>query len=78
MNTAKKICESDEQGVVHVDVPIGRSRQRVEVLVIWEDLGEPSEVDKGGPSMAELVGLLQEGDLTRPAQGVCETRDALA
>ncbi len=34
VNTAKKIYESDDQGVVHVDVPIGRSRQRVEVLVV--------------------------------------------
>jgi hypothetical protein len=78
MNTAKRVCESDEQGVVHVDVSIGRSRQRVEVLVVWEDLDESSDVDRDGPSMAELVGLLQEGDLTRLPQGAYEKRDPLA
>lgn len=30
MNTAKKICERDEQGLVHVDVRSGRPGQRVE------------------------------------------------
>lgn len=34
MKTAKKIYESDDQGVVHVDVPVGRPGQRVEVLVV--------------------------------------------
>jgi len=32
MKTAKKIYESDDRGVVYVDVPVGRSAQRVEVL----------------------------------------------
>lgn len=78
MNTAKKIYESDDQGVVHVDVPIGRSRQRVEVLVVWEDVAEPEDLDRDGPSMADLVGVLQDVDLERPPQGAYETRDPLA
>lgn len=77
MNTAKKIYESDDHGVVHLDVPIGRSRQRVEVLVVWEDVAEPDSLDHDGPAMADLVGLLQDVDLERPPQGTYEKRDPL-
>jgi hypothetical protein len=78
MNTAKKIYESDDQGVVHIDLPVGRSGQRVEVLVVWEDVGEPMDVDHDGPTMADLVGLLQGIDLARPPQGAYEKRDPIA
>jgi len=77
MNTSKRICESDDQDVVHVDVPIGRSRQRVEVLVLWEDVGEPNDADRDGPGMADLVGLLQDVDIERPPQGEYEKRDPI-
>ena len=75
MNTAKKIYESDDQGIVHVDVPVGRPGQRVEVLVVWNDVGEPGDVD---PGMADLIGLLEEGDLERQPQGEYEKRDPIA
>lgn len=45
MNTAKKVYESDEQGVVHVDVPVGRPGQRVEVVVVWSDAAEPNDAN---------------------------------
>ncbi len=77
MHTAKKIYESDAQGVVHVDVPIGRSRRRVEVLVVWEDAGEPGDLDQDGAGMAEMVGLLEGVDLERPPQGAYEKRDPI-
>lgn len=79
MNTAKKICESDEQGVVHVEVPIGRPGQRVEVVVVWEDVGEAAAGtvdDETG--MADLVGLIEPGDLERQPQGEYERRDPIA
>lgn len=66
MNTAKRIYESDDQGIVHVDVPVGRSRKRVEVLVVWEDVAEPEDTGHAGTSMADLVGILQGVDLERP------------
>jgi hypothetical protein len=66
MKTAKKIYESDDQGVVHVDVPVGRSGQRVEVLVVWTDAGEPKDRDER--RMDDLVGLLKDVDLGRPPQ----------
>ncbi len=77
MNTAKKVYESDAQGVVHVEVPVGRSRQRVEVLVVWEDAPDLDDLDQEGPSMADLVGLLQDVDLERPPQGAYEKRDPI-
>lgn len=66
MKTAKKIYESDDQGVVHVDVPVGRSGQRVEVLVVWDEVGQ----SKAGEErrMDDLIGLLKGVDLERPSQ----------
>ena len=78
MNTAKKVYESDDQGVVHVDVPIGRPGQRVEVLVVWDEVAEVDEVDREEVGMADLVGLLEGIDLERPAQGEYENRDPIA
>jgi hypothetical protein len=78
LKTAKKIYESDDQGVVHVEVPVGRSGQRVEVLVVWTETDEPSRGDGAEPSMADLVGLLAGVDLERPPQGEYEKRDPIA
>ncbi len=48
---------------------------RVEVLVVWNDVDEPSDVD---PGIADLIGLLEEGDLERHPQGEYEKRDPIA
>ena len=77
MNTAKKTYQSDDQGVVHVDVPIGRPGHQVEVLVVWEDVSEPDDADQDGSGMADLIGLLQNVDLERPPQGGYEKRDPI-
>jgi hypothetical protein len=78
MKTARKIYQSDDQGVVHVDVPVGRLGHRVEVLVVWTDAGEPGAADGDEPGMADLVGLLTGVDLERPPQGEYEKRDPIA
>jgi hypothetical protein len=77
MNIARKIHESDERGVVHTAVPVGQSRRRVEALVVWEEVAEADAVQPQDPTMADLVGLLEEGDLERPPQGTYENRDPL-
>lgn len=77
MNTAKKICESDERGVVRVDVAVGRPGQRVEVLVVWNDVSEPSDTGGEQGGMADLVGLLDDGDLERFPQGEFEKRHSI-
>jgi hypothetical protein len=65
VNTAQEIYESDDEGVVHVDVPVGRPGRRVEVLVVWSAVDESGDVD---PGTADLIGLLEEGDLERHPQ----------
>jgi len=59
-------------------VPIGRSGQRVEVLVVWENVDEPNDLDDDRPSMSQLVGLLEGIDIERPSQGEYEKRDPIA
>ena len=66
------------RGVVHVDVPVGRSGQQVEVLVVWTDVGAFSNSDGDEPGRGELVGLLKGIDLERPPQGEYENRDPIA
>lgn len=78
MHTATKVYESDEQGIVHVDVPVGRPGQRVEVLVVWNDLVDSSDAGAEQAGMADLVGLLEVGDLERFPQGEYEKRDPIS
>lgn len=80
MNTAKKICQSDDAGIVHVDVSIGSPGRRVEVLVVWQDAAELDAADGAGrddPTMASFVGVLAGVELERPPQGEPEKRDSL-
>lgn len=63
---------------MHVDLPIGRSRRRVDVLVVWKDVSEPDDLRREEASMAELVGLLEGADLERHPQGAFEKRDEIA
>ena len=51
--------------------------QRVEVLVVWNDVAEPSDAEAEQWSMADLVGLLEDGDLERQPQGEYEKRDPI-
>ena len=78
VNTAKKVYESDDHGVVHVDVPVGRPGQRVEVLVVWAELDDSDKRDEDPAGMADLVGLLDGSDLERPEQPQYEQRDSIA
>ena len=76
MNTAKKIYESDERGVVHVDVPVGGPGRRVEVVVSWQDVEGPAAVDPG-EDWSDLFGILHDTPIERGPQGECEKRDPL-
>ena len=69
MNTAKKLCETDEDGVLHVAVPIGKPHCRFEVVLVWDEL------EDGG--VQDLVGLLRDTPIERPPQGSYEARDEL-
>lgn len=76
MNTARKIYEADNEGVVHVQLPTGKPGRRVEVLVVWE---ESTSEDALSPDedWSDLFGLLKDVPLERPPQGEFEKRDEL-
>lgn len=61
MNTAKKTCKADANGVIHVDLPVGTPGGEVELLLVWNEPEEPSEQEA---SLNDLVGLLEGVDLT--------------
>lgn len=74
MNTAKKIYPADEDGVIHVDLPVGHPGREVELLLVWDELEAPS-LSQG--DVGDLVGLLGDMPIERPAQGEYEERDEL-
>lgn len=74
MNTAKRIYESDEAGVIHVDVPVGGPGRRVEVLVVWEDVGDAVHSSE---DWSDLFGILKDQPIERPPQGEYEKRSPL-
>ena len=81
MNTAKKIYQSDEQGVVHLDLPVGGPGRRVEVLVVWTDADERTATEGEGEGVpqeedwSDVVGLLGGvDDFKRQPQGEYEKR----
>lgn len=71
MNTAKTVDESDDEGVVHVDVPVGGPGRRVEVVVTWQDVDGPAAVD-GGEDWSDLFGILEDIPLERGPQRSAE------
>lgn len=72
MNTAKKTCKADANGVIHVDLSVGKPGGEVELLLVWN---EPEEAGGQGDSLGDLVGLLEGIPLERPSQGLPEKRD---
>ncbi len=73
MNTAKKIYEADEDGIVHVAFPTGRPGVKIEVLVVWD---EPStDPAAPGEDWSDFFGMLKDAPLERPPQGELEQRD---
>ena len=78
MNTARKIYESDDSGVVHVDLPVGAPRKQVEVVVVWQEI-EAERIDeatreKKRAELEALAGALADDPIVRPEQSAPETR----
>ncbi|WP_437948079.1 hypothetical protein WME98_46505 [Sorangium sp. So ce296] len=72
MNTVRKLCESDEQGTVHVELPIGAPHRRVEIVLVWQEIDEartpPEALDKKRAEIEALAGALSDDPMARPAQ----------
>jgi len=75
MNTLRKVCESDENGTLHVDVPVGAPHKKVEVVVSWED----STTKQAWPAgwFEATFGSIDDPTFMRHSQGTYEVREAL-
>ena len=74
MNTVRKLYESDDHGTIHVDVPIGAPHRRVEVVVVWQDVGGTSAREQKRAELEALAGALADDPIARPEQPSLETR----
>lgn len=75
MNTVRKLYESDDQGTVHVDLPIGAPHRRVEVVVVWQEVvtGTSAREQKRA-ELEALAGALADDPIVRPEQPSLEAR----
>jgi hypothetical protein len=77
MNTVRQMYESDEQGTIHVDLPIGAPHRRVEVVLVWQELDEArarEAQDRKRAELEALAGALADDPIVRPEQPSLETR----
>ena len=81
MNTVRKICESDERGTAHVDVPVGVPGRRVEVVIVWQEVDTADTPEARGwpPGWFEsTAGAIDDPSFVRSPQGEYETREPLS
>jgi hypothetical protein len=72
MNTARKIYESDEAGVVHVRLPVTGPHRKVEVVVVWTEVAEDraeEDLEQKRAELEALAGALADDPITL-ARGV--------
>jgi hypothetical protein len=80
MNTVRKICESDERGTAHVDVPVGLPGRRVEVVIVWQDVDSSDTPEaRGWPHgwVESTAGAIDDPSFVRHPQGEYEEREGL-
>ena len=75
MNTVRKLYESDDQGTVHVDVPVGAPHRRVEIVVVWQEIDSGRQArEQKRAELEALAGALADDPIVRPEQPALETR----
>jgi hypothetical protein len=78
MNTVRKLYESDDQGTVHVDVPVGAPHRRVEVVLVWQEVNDTVPAEQARQQkraeLEALAGALADDPIVRPEQPALETR----
>jgi hypothetical protein len=76
MNTVRKLYESDQEGTVHVDLPVGAPHRRVEVVLVWQELSEALPADEARQQkraeLEALAGALANDPIVRPPQPALE------
>ena len=77
MNTAKKIYQSDAQGMIHFDLPIGKPDVAIEVIVVWQEMpSEPGENLGPKRGLERPLRAAEGGSARAPFAG--QVRDARA
>ncbi|MEP7124875.1 MAG: hypothetical protein ABJE95_28360 [Byssovorax sp.] len=78
MNTVRKLYESDREGTVHVDLPVGAPHRQVEVVLVWQEVPDAKPADQARQQKRDeleaLAGALADDPLARPAQAPLEVR----
>lgn len=78
MNTVRQLYESDQEGTVHVDLPVGAPHRRVEVVLVWQEVSEVLPTDQARlrkrAELEALAGALADDPLVRPEQAPLEVR----
>jgi hypothetical protein len=86
MNTLRTICESDDSGTVRIDLPVHAPHRRVEVVVVWEEVGNeggrsepmptklrtPEELGWPPGFFEKFPGIFADDPISRGEQGVVE------
>jgi hypothetical protein len=78
MNTVRKLYESDQEGTVHVELPVGAPHRRVEVVLVWQEVSEALPADEARQQkraeLEALAGALADDPIVRPPQPALEVR----
>jgi hypothetical protein len=78
MNTVRKLYESDQEGTVHVDLPVGAPHRRVEVVLVWQEVNDTVPAEQARQQkqaeLEALAGALAGDPIVRPEQPALETR----
>ena len=81
MNTVRKLYESDQEGTVHVDLPVGAPHRRVEVVLVWQEVTETVPIEQARQQkraeLEALAGALADDPILRPEQPALEMRESL-
>jgi hypothetical protein len=74
MRTVRKIVTSDEQGAVHLDVPVGLRGKVLEMLVVWQEV--PSNERWPDGWFEKIAGAVTDTTFTRHEVDQVESRDS--
>lgn len=74
MRTVKKIVTSDEQGAVHLDVPVGLRGKVLEMLVVWQEVPSNEQWPQGW--FEKTAGAVTDSTFVRHDVDPVETRDS--
>jgi hypothetical protein len=72
MNTIRKVIQSDDEGTLHVDLPVGAKRISVEMVITWQELSRRTIWPENW--FEKTAGSISDNTFFRSAQGSLEPR----